>query len=71
MGEAEVDHFLNDQIHKCNQFLKGGLEFILFKYLLNETKHQKFGTYSFKKIATLTMFLAKKKSHFAKNFLTS
>jgi len=39
MGEAEVEHFLADQIHKCNQFLEGGLEFILFKYLLNETKH--------------------------------
>jgi len=39
MGEAEVDNFLADQRQKCDQFLKGGLEFILFKYLLNETKH--------------------------------
>lgn len=34
MGEAEVDRFLADQKYKC----EGGLEFLLFKYLFNETK---------------------------------
>lgn len=39
MGDAEVERFLADQRRKCDQFFEGGLKFILFKYLLNETKH--------------------------------